>query len=376
MRLAVISHACVIDVNQRLFKQLCAAHEDVELLMIAPRRWRASTGMVVEYAEVEGAGFRSRPLPVVGSGQISLHLYRGLGRVLEQFGPEIVYLDEEPYSLPAWQTLRICRLLGCPICFMTAQNRNKRFPWPFSRVEREMLAYAGLAVPPAAEIADVLRAKGFVGEIAVIPHFVDTELFRPLDRTELREELGVREAVVGYLGRLTEEKGLADLRDAAEFLWERGADVGVLLVGGGPMADELRSWSRRHPAGRVVLTGPVPHSAARDYMNVFDVLAVPSRTMPNWEEQFGRVLIEAAACEVPVVGSSSGNIPRLLGELGSGVVFEERDPAAMADAIAGLLADREGTAAMAREARVRAEGLYGRAAVAEMLYDALSAMPR
>lgn len=142
------------------------------------------------------------------------------------------------------------------------------------------------------------------------------------------------------------------------------------------MSDELRQWSRGHPDGRVVLTGPVPHSAARDYMNVFDLLAVPSRTMPNWEEQFGRVLIEAAACGVPVVGSSSGNIPNLVGELHSGVIFPERDPEAMADAIAGLLADPEGTAEMGREARGRVEERYGLVAVADRLYDALCAMLR
>jgi len=376
MRLAVISHACVIDVNQRLFKQLCAAHPDVELLMIAPERWRASTGSIVDYAEVEDAGFTSRPLPVIGSGQISLHVYRGLARALHEFDPEIVYLDEEPYSLPAWQTLRICRPAGYALCFMTAQNKVKRFPWPFSQVERGVLAWADLAVPPAPDIVDVLLTKGFDGEIVVIPHFVDIDLFRPLDRSDLRRELGLRGPVVGYLGRLTPEKGLGDLREAAEILWAEGMDVSVLLVGGGTMADELRSWSRDHPPGRVVLTGPVPHSAARDYVNVFDILAVPSRTMPNWAEQFGRVLVEAPACEVPVVGSDSGNIPNLVEELQSGRVFAERDPRALADAIRELLADPDATAEMAREARRRVQERYGLEAVAEMLYEALSVMPR
>lgn len=376
MRIAVISHACVVDVNQRLFRQLCAAHDDVELLLIAPRRWRASTGMTVDFKEVEGATFTSAPLPVIGSGQISLHLYRGLSRTLRRFSPEIVYLDEEPYSLPAWQTLRICRRNGYRMCFMTAQNHLKRYPWPFGAVEREVLSYAELAVPPAPDIVDVLRAKGFGGRIEVIPHFVDTDLFRPLDREDLKRELGLTGFVLGYIGRLAEEKGLDELKAAAEILRERGADVSVLLVGGGPMAERLRTWSRTWPAGRVVLTGPVPHTAAPEYMDVFDLMVLPSRTMPNWEEQFGRVLIEAPACEVPVVGSSSGNIPVLIEELGSGVVFPERDAEALAGAIEGLLADPEAMGEMAATGRRRAEALYGLAAIADRLYDALSAVPR
>ncbi len=376
MRVAVISHACVIDVNQRLFKQLCSAHPDVELLLIAPQRWKASTGREVAFTEVADAGFRSRPLPVIGSGQISLHLYRGLARALREFGPEIVYLDEEPYSLPAWQTLRICRRAGWPICFVSEQNRAKRFPWPFSQVERAMLRTAKLALPTAAEVAGVLRAKDAAGRIVVIPHFVDTELFRPLDRSELRRELALRGRVIGYMGRLTPEKGLDDLREALEILLRRGDDMSLLVVGSGPMADSLRQWSRLHEPGRVVLTGAVPHTAVPDYLNVCDLLVVPSRTGANWEEQFGRVVIEAAACAVPLVGSSSGHIPTLVEELQSGVISPERDPEALAEATTGLLSEPAAAAETGRVARVRVEERYGLPAVADRLYEALSAAVR
>ncbi len=373
MRIAVISHACVIDVNQRLFNELCRRPQ-VEMLMVAPRRWRASTGMVVDYAPMQAALFEPRPLPVIGSGRISLHIYRGLAPVLRDFAPDVVYLDEEPYSLPAWQVLRICRPRGYRMCFATEQNLVKRFPWPFSRVERQTLDYARLALPSAPAVAEVLRAKQFTGEIAVIPHVVDTGLFRPTDQAELREELGLSGTVVGYLGRLAEEKGLGDLRAAAETLWRRGLDLSVLLVGGGPLSEPLREWSRRHPPGRVVLTGPVPHSAAPDYLNAFDILVLPSRTMPNWTEQFGRVLIEAAACGVPVVGSSSGNIPTLIEELGSGLVFRERRTDDLAHALRRLIEDPGHRTELAGNGLRRVEQQYGLQAVADRLYEALSGM--
>ncbi|MEA3400624.1 MAG: glycosyltransferase [Armatimonadota bacterium] len=373
MRVAVVSHACVVETNQRLFDELCG-RGDVELLMIAPRRWRASTGVVVDYQPLPGASFQSRPLPVIGSGQISLHLYRGLASALRRFKPDIVYLDEEPYSLAAWQVLRICQPGGYPLCFATEQNLMKRFPWPFSRLERRTLDYAGLALPSSPAAADVLRAKHFDGEIVVIPHSVDTAAFRPMDASDLRVELGVTSPVIGYLGRLAEEKGLEDLTRAAEMLWERGVDASVLIVGGGRMADGLRAWCRRWPEGRAALTGPVPHSAAPQYINVFDVMALPSRTMPNMREQFGRVLLEAAACEVPVVGSHSGNIPRLIEELGSGVLFREWDPAALADALQELIEDPDQRARLGRRGRRNAERLYGLRTVADRLYEALSAV--
>ncbi|MGC9316727.1 MAG: glycosyltransferase family 4 protein [Armatimonadota bacterium] len=371
MRVAVVSHACVVAINQRLFDELCR-RADVELLMIAPRRWRASTGVVVDYEPLHDARFQSAPLPVIGSGRISLHLYRGLAATLSSFRPDIVYLDEEPYSLPAWQVLRICRPRGYPLCFTTEQNLMKSFPWPFSSLERQTLDYADLALPSSRAAADVLRAKSFDGAIVVIPHFVDAGRFRPLDASDLRAELGVTSPVIGYLGRLTEEKGLEELMRAAEILWERGVGASVLVVGGGRMAERLRAWAHRWPEDRVALTGPVPHSAAPQYINVLDILAVPSRTTPTWKEQFGRVLLEAAACQVPAVGSDSGNIPGLIEELGSGRVFREGDPAALADALQELIADPERRARLGRRGRRNAERLYGLPTVADRLYDALS----
>lgn len=371
VRIAVVSHACVVDVNRRLFHELCR-HQDLELLMVAPRRWRTSTGLVVDFCPVEGARFASRPLPVIGSGQISLHLYRGLAPVLRAFAPDVVYLDEEPYSLPACQVLRICRRLDLPLCFKSEQNLLKRFPWPFGHIERALLDYAALATPTAEETAGVLRAKGFRGRITVIPHFVDTELFRPTDASALRRELGVTGTVVGYLGRLTEEKGLEDLMAAMDALWARGAEASLMLVGAGPMAERLRAWGRSRPAGHVVLTGPVAHAAAPAYLNAFDLLALPSRTRPGWKEQFGRVLIEAAACGVPVVGSDSGNIPALITELSAGVVVPERDPAALADALQKLIDDLPQRRALGEHGLQHA-ARYGLEPVADLLYEALSA---
>jgi glycosyltransferase involved in cell wall biosynthesis len=66
-----------------------------------------------------------------------------------------------------------------------------------------------------------------------------------------------------------------------------------------------------------------------------DVLAAPSLTTPGWREQFGRMLVEAFACGVPVIGSDSGEIPYVIGD--AGVVVREGDVAAWAHALAMLL---------------------------------------
>ncbi len=69
-----------------------------------------------------------------------------------------------------------------------------------------------------------------------------------------------------------------------------------------------------------------------------DVLVLPSLTRPNWKEQFGRVLIEAMACGVPVIGSSSGEIPYVIGD--AGLIAAEGNVAALRASLQRLAGDR------------------------------------
>jgi glycosyltransferase involved in cell wall biosynthesis len=373
MRVAVISHASVLAANQRVYSEL-AKYPDVELLLIAPRSWRASTGRLVHFEQAAGAQFSSCPLPVWGSGWISLHLYRGLARPVAEFAPDLVHVEEEAYSLPTWQTLRISRRLGVPLCFCPNQNLIKPYPWPFSTLERRVLQAAALAVPITEECAEVLRAKRFGGRIAVVPYPVDTDLFRPDPQPELRRQMGVRGKAVGYVGRLTEAKGITDLMRAAELLWEAGdLDFSLVFVGDGPLRRRLAAWRDAQPGGRVVLVGSVPHLSAPRYMNALDLLVLPSRTTRGWKEQFGRVLIEAQACGVPVVGSDSGHIPVLSEGTGGGLVFPEGDVQALAQALRRLLSDPDEAARKAERGRQFVLREYAVPRVAEKLHEALSA---
>ena len=72
-------------------------------------------------------------------------------------------------------------------------------------------------------------------------------------------------------------------------------------------------------------------------MNALHVLILPSLTTASWKEQFGRVLIEAGACGVAVIGSSSGAIPEVVGD--AGLIFSEGDVATFTEQITRLRTD-------------------------------------
>jgi len=89
---------------------------------------------------------------------------------------------------------------------------------------------------------------------------------------------------------------------------------------------------------------------------------LPSVSRPNWVEQFGRVLIEAMACETPVVGSTSGEIPYVIGD--AGLLFPEADADALAQVLADLAADPARRRALGRQGRARVLAHFTQARIA------------
>ncbi len=143
--------------------------------------------------------------------------------------------------------------------------------------------------------------------------------------------------IVGYIGRLVEQKGLMLLLEAMRGM---DPDVRLLLVGEGPQLPELRKRaSALGIQGRTSFTPPVPHAGVPEVLRQIDVLVLPSTDTRYWSEQFGRVLIEAMACGVPVLASDSGGIPEVVGE--AGILFRRGDSNELREKLQRLLGDRK-----------------------------------
>ena len=160
--------------------------------------------------------------------------------------------------------------------------------------------------------------------------------------------------VIGYAGALIPEKGVDLLLRACAGLPDAGWRLAI--VGDGPERAQLGALANVLGIGeRVDFLGQRASTQMPDVYPDFDVLVLPSLTRPNWKEQFGRVLIEAMACGVPVIGSDSGEIPNVIGD--AGLIFPEGNIPALRDSIAGLLADpgQRARTALAGRKRVLAE---------------------
>jgi len=102
------------------------------------------------------------------------------------------------------------------------------------------------------------------------------------------------------------------------------------------MASDLSAFAALHP-GRVRVVTDVAHDDVPEHLNAMDLLCAPSQTTRRWREQFGRMLIEAMACGVPVIASRSGEIPHAVGD--AGLLVDEADVSGWTAAIERLLGD-------------------------------------
>ena len=373
MKVLLISHTCQSRTEGQP-KAVCLHRmPGLELRVLVPDRWY-NYGVWRAPDPADPAQFHLSvgrvSLPWLSGAQFYLHWYPRLAKLLREFRPDIIDLWEEPWGLVSAHTcwLRHRLLPGTRIISETEQNVNKRLPLPFEQFRRYVYRQADFVVCRNVEAQEVARSKGYQGPMQVVPNAVDPELFRPMDRAECRRTLpsvARFEFVAGYLGRLVEEKGLLDLVNALEFC---PPTIGLLLVGAGPLRPRLEERARElGKQDQIVFEAAHPLQELPGLMNALDVLVLPSRTTARWKEQFGRVIIEAYACGVPVVGSDSGAIPEVVGA--GGLIFPEGNARALAEALVKLQMDPILRTGLGGTARALVSERYTWQHVAEQMMD-------
>jgi glycosyltransferase involved in cell wall biosynthesis len=260
-----------------------------------------------------------------------------------------VDVHEEPCSLAAAE-VRLLRRWFQPaskLLLYSAQNIPKRYPLPFRRFEATALAEAAGVYVCNRAAGEILRGKGFEGVVEVLPLGVDVERFAPRHGQE--GPTGGRPLLVGYVGRLTPEKGVDVLLRAAA--GQRGWRLRI--VGDGPARTDLRrlagELSLTH---QVEFTAALPHHQLPELYRDMEVLVIPSLPTPRWQEQFCRVAVEAMASGVPVVASASGSLPEVVGD--AGVLVTAGDPAALTAALLDLADHPERRRELGGRGRARA----------------------
>jgi glycosyltransferase involved in cell wall biosynthesis len=325
-------------------------------------------------------GYRLEALPIALNGRHHLHFYPALGRALRRLRPDVLHVDEESFNLATFLAMRAGLAVGARCCFYNWANIDRRYPPPFSLFERHSFRHAAHAIAGNQEAAAIIRGHGYRGPVTVIPQFgVDPEMFSQ-EAGGRRQKAGPSDPAsrllppasftVGYLGRLVPEKGVFDLVNA---IFGLPGHIRLRMIGDGVLRQAIMIVAGGIGIGdRVELRPSVGSTEVPAALAEIDLLVLPSHTTPSWKEQFGRVLIEAMSCGVPVLGSSSGEIPHVIGD--AGLTFPEGDVAALRMAIARIATDRGLRADLARRGRVRALAEFTQAAIARRHVEVYAAM--
>lgn len=352
----MVSKALIVGAYQGKLEEI-ARHPDVELACVVPPSWRQD-GREQQLERAHTEGYELIVEPIRWNGNFHLFYFPGLGRRLSRLRPDILHIDEEPYNLATFLATRLALRQGARPLFFTWQNIYRRYPPPFRWLENYVLRKAPQSIAGSGEAADVIRRKGYRGRVAVIPQFgVDPIRFEP--RRNGPDPSGT--FTIGYLGRFVEEKGLFVLLDALDGL---AGDWRLELFGHGQLQRQLQDRATSLGiTGRVLFHPPVPSDDVPGVLHRLSTVVLPSLTRPNWKEQFGRVLVEAMACGLPVIGSDSGEIRQVVGD--AGLLFPEGDAAALRFRLTELMASKHRLAELVARGRQRVLDRFTHERIAE-----------
>jgi glycosyltransferase involved in cell wall biosynthesis len=339
MKIVMLSKALVSGAYQKKLEEL-ARIPDISLVAYVPPLWKEPLIGTIRLERQFTHGYRLDVLPIYANGYHHVYWFAGVQRMLAREQPDVLHIDEESFNLATYLALRVAKAAGVRCCFFNWANIDRFYPPPFCFFEQYAFRHASYAIAGNHEAATLIQRHGYQGRLAVLPQFgVDPDLFAPASPAPTsRKTNGVtapKPFIVGYLGRLIAWKGVLDLVDVMATL---PPHMHLWLVGDGDLRPELEA--RIHALGlqeRVIIRPAVKSVDVPSVLHQLDALVLPSQTQPNWKEQFGRVLIEAMSCGIPVAGSSSGEIPNVIGD--AGLVFAERDKQALRLALERLMLD-------------------------------------
>lgn len=333
MKILFISHSSVLKYHQQKLEILAEKYK-LDITLITPPYWPeggvktpAYTGSAaIKYGTGDSVIFEKR----------MIHFYRNAAQIVKKTDPDIVHIEEEPFSPSCWQFIRAAKKYGKKTLFFTWENMERKHNPVYAYFNNYCIKNADAAIAGNEDGRQILLDMGFKGALEVMPQYgVNMAEFKP--RTEKKDRQAFNAA---FIGRITPEKGIETLIKA---VGAAKSDIVRLYIAGTGGDDYVRSIhgliGRLRLGEKVEFLGHVDRENVPDLLARTDLLVLPSITAGTWKEQFGRVIIEAFASKVPVIGSDSGEIPNVIGN--AGIIFEEGNEAQLSAAIMSLVKDSE-----------------------------------
>lgn len=368
-KILAIGHSFVLAQNRDVFRSL-HLQQKADVTVLAPRFFHGDLRDIDMEAEPVGSSLRVIPIDCYFTRKIHLFSYNifQIEALLRTESFDAVYLWEEPYIVSGFTLAHIFHKYKIPYFFYSCQNIYKKYPWPFSFFEAKAQHHAAGVFACGHGVQEVLKVKN-VETAPIIPFFVSLERFKPLTQSQRKErlqEMGFSGSfTVGFMGRLVEEKGITLFLNVAEKVLQKYS-CNIIVIGSGPLEGFVSEWMASRSNCKLL---KLKHDEVPHVLSTFDVLLCPSQTRPHWKEQFGRMLVEAFASGVVVLGSNSGEIPHVVGDAGK--ILSEKNIEEWVSAVEDILNSVDSQAIYVQRGLQKAKQ-YAVDAVADDLYRDMS----
>ncbi len=250
--------------------------------------------------------------------------YTGIVSALRKFKPDIIDLEEEPYSYVAWQTLQLKKIFArkAKILFNSGNTVNHKMNWEYNFFRNQIYKNCPAAFARGKGVQKYLEETGYNGKIFITGNGISLERFKPAKNKLFIPDQTLR---IIFIGRLVEPKGIQYLLEA---LSQIKKDWKLTVIGQGPYKTELKKIIKKYDLNnKVKFKGNITMEKIPNAFLNSDLLVLPSYKTRNWSEVFGRVIIEANACGVPAIASKSGGMPQVLNN--KDCLFPEKDSKAI-----------------------------------------------
>jgi glycosyltransferase involved in cell wall biosynthesis len=330
VRAVIVSHLYADPANRAKLRSLAGL--GVSLAVAVPDRWGASDGRSHRTEWGDDTGVRVVPIPVIGRvtepGRLHWNV-KPLRRLLTDFRPDLLHIEEEPWTHPAAAALRLGRKLGIRTVLSTAESlpRTLSLRQRFRR-ERSLRQASGIIGANRLALSLATKRRPTTPQLA-LPQIGVT----PPAAVPRVSHAGL---AIGFVGRLVPERGLDLLFRACVGFAGKWT---LTVIGTGPSQEELEVLAERLGiSARVHWLGALPRAGVDEVWPRLDCVVFPARTTPRWVASAARGALHAMANGVTVIGTDSGALPEIVGEAGR--IVPEEDVPALAAALQELYANR------------------------------------
>lgn len=373
MNVLVISHTYITPINRDKWKTFASRYKDVTLKVVFPKKWPTHLfnhqAKISAHENTQNCTFQA--LDTFNEGNEVKYAYSTLSlmKLLKDFRPDVIHVEQGVHAFSYFQVILFSRLLGLKpkFSFFTWVNWRQKYSLKYrltwKLIEKINLFFSSGAVVGNHDAKDILQEMCALDNVCVLPQLgVNQQIFQAATQT-----FKPRKKYIGYVGRMTPEKGIFHLAESFASLQEAFPNWNLLFVGGGPAEKQLIDYSvERRLLDRIEFREPVSHEQVADVMREIDVLVLPSYDTPDWKEQFGHVLIEAMACKVPIIGSTGGEIPNVIAD--SGLVFPQKDITKLTDSLSSLMNDEALRKELGEKGYQRMQKNYSHEVIADKTY--------